>query len=250
VAKDKKEPIKRKIVPANKTKAKAAAEGKSGASKTPVAGEKSPKERATGKRILAAVFWLIAITFEVLVILTLNGSLYIVDNLLIPLIVGIVLILVFLIIGSHFWKKANRIDPPSKENKLKFYLWSQMGLIVAVIAFFPLVILLLKNKELDQTTRKIVVAIAIVAMLIAGAASTDFTPVSSEDLEQARLESYSIGEEGTTYWTRWGTRYHFDVDCRALARSEVIFEGTIEEAFEANRVTPCSFCAVIDPDDE
>jgi len=248
MTKDKKKPVERKFVSANKGKAKAAAGGKSGTSKTPAAGEKTPRERATGKRILAAVFWLIAIGFEVLVILTLNGSLYIIDNLMIPLIVGIALILIFLVIGSHFWKKANRIDPPSKENKLKFYLWSQMGLIVAVIAFFPLVILLLKNKDLDQTTRKIVVAVAIVAMLIGGAASVDYTPVSSEDLAQARLESYSIGEEGATYWTRWGTRYHFDPDCRALARSEIIFEGTIEEAFEANRVTPCSFCAILEGD--
>jgi hypothetical protein len=82
-------------------------------------------------RLLAVLFWLIAIAFEAAVILLFNGTLYIPGNEMVYLVGGIVLILIFVIIGSQFWKKANRIDPVSKKNKLKFYLWNQMGLIAA-----------------------------------------------------------------------------------------------------------------------
>ena len=162
---------------------------------------------------------------------------------------AVCLILIFVIIGSQLWKKANRIDPVSKKNKLKFFLWNQMGLIAAVIAFFPLVLLLLQNKELDKKTKQILGIVAVVAFLIAGAFSIDYNPVSSEDLEQAKSESYVLSD-GTCYWTRWGKKYHYDLECYTLNRSAVIYEGTIEEAFEANRTSPCSVCAVVQADEE
>ena len=161
----------------------------------------------------------------------------------------IAIILIFVIIGSQLWKKANRIDPVSRKNKLKFFLWNQMGLIAAVIAFFPLVILLLQNKELDRRTRQTLAIVAVVAFLIAGAFSIDYNPVSSEDLDQAKSDSYILSD-GTVYWTRWGKKYHFDLDCYTLSRSAVIYEGTIEEAFEANRTSPCSVCAVVQSGEE
>ena len=45
--------------------------------------------------------------------------------------------IICLIIGSLLWKKANHIDPASEKNKVKFFLWNNMGLIVAVFAFVP-----------------------------------------------------------------------------------------------------------------
>ncbi len=243
MADSKKQPVERTVVPAKKAKKKAT--GSNGEQVV----EKTPRQRATGLRLLAVLFWLIAIACEAFVILLFNGTLYIPGNEMVYLIGGIVLILIFVIIGSQLWKKANRIDPVSKKNKLKFYLWNQMGLIAAVIAFFPLVILLLQNKELDKRTKQILGIVAVVAFLIAGAFSIDYNPVSAEDLEQAKQDSYVLSD-GTCYWTRWGRKYHFDLDCYTLSRSSVIYEGTIEEAFEANRTSPCSVCAVVQAGEE
>ena len=202
---------------------------------------KPPKARARGLRIGAAVLWLFAIVFEVLCILYLNGYFYVAFENIQPttiLIIGIVADLILVIIGSQLWKKANHIDPISKQNKLKFFLWNQMGLIVAVIAFMPLAIVLLKDKKLDEKTKKLVSVIAIIAFLIAGAASIDWSPVSAEELNAAKA---TFGDD-TVYWTVFGKSYHADPNCHTLNRSKVVYHGTIEEAFEANRHDPCDFC--------
>lgn len=209
---------------------------------------KDSKSRATGLRIGAVILWLLAIACEILAILFLNGTFFVPEQgieilsfTLQPmtvLIIAIVADLIFVIIGSQLWKKANHINPISKKNKLKFFLWNQMGLIVSVIAFMPLIIFLLKDKNLDAKTRKIVSVIAAIALLIAGAASIDWSPVSTEELSEAQA---TYGDDNV-YWTTFGKSYHIDENCHTLNRSKTIYYGTIEEAFEANRHDPCDYC--------
>ena len=206
---------------------------------------KERKKRATGKRLLAILFWLLAIAMEVVVILRLNGYLYCLPQIDIKtfIIAGLGIDLLFVIIGSLFWKKANRINPPSEKNKLWFFLCSQMGLIVALIAFVPLVVFLLRDKNLDKKTKKIVSVIAAIALLIAGAASIDYNPASAEDLAEAKGEAAELGYGEEVYWTQYGRSYHLDQDCHTLARSKVLYEGNMDEAFEAKRNDPCDYCA-------
>ncbi|MBQ4313398.1 MAG: hypothetical protein IJC18_04215 [Clostridia bacterium] len=226
---------------------KPATSQKSGSAKKPVI-DPAAKKRATGLRIGAVVLWVAAIIFEVLCILLLSGTLYIPGNAMTYLIIGIVADLVCVFIGSQLWKNANDIDPASEKNKVKFFLWNQMGVIAAVIAFFPLLILLLKDKDLDAKTKKILSIIAAVAMLIAVGTSIDYNPTSAEDLAAAQADSVTLGD-GTAYWTRWGKSYHLNPDCQAIINSEVVYQGTIEEAFDANRNDPCDFCAIAEGTD-
>ncbi len=203
-----------------------------------------PTGNATVKRVLAIVFWLLAIAAEAAAIMLLNGYLYLPYDLKTMLIIAIVVDLIFVIVGSQFWKAANRINPPSEKNKVWFFICSQMGLIMAVIAFCPLIVLLLKDKDkLDKKTKVIVSVIAAVALLIAGACSIDYNPVSQESLAEAKNEVEELTDDGMVYWTRYGRSYHLDVNCHTLARSSTIYEGTIEEAFAARRNDPCDFCA-------
>ena len=225
-----KTPKKREFVSVNKTSTKTTTSAET---------EKTPKSRATVLRIIAVVLWLVAIGFEALVIFYLNGTLYLPGDQMVWLIIGIGLDLACVVIGSLLWKRSNRIDPASKKNKVKFFLWNNMGVIAAVIAFLPLLILLIKNKNLDEKTKKIVTVVAAIALVAAVGLSIDYNPTSAEDLEAAQAE---LGD-GTTYWTRWGRSFHLDPDCRTLLNSSVIFQGPIEEAFEANRNDPCDFCA-------
>ena len=115
-----------------------------------------------------------------------------------------------------------------------------MGLIASVICFLPIVILLLANKDLDGKTKKIVTVVAAIALVLASLFSIDFNPVSAEELADAQQ---AVGT-GSVYWTRFGKSYHLDPDCRTLQNSATIYQGTIEEAFEANRTDPCDFCAL------
>ena len=131
------------------------------------------------------------------------------------MLIALIADLIFVIIGSQFWKRANDVDPASEENKFKFWLWNQMGLIVACIAFFPLVILLLNNKELDAKTKKIATAVAAVCMLIAGLASYDWNPISAE-----QRDAMEVQYEGTTvYFTTFGKKYHIDPNCPTIINS-------------------------------
>jgi len=206
------------------------------------------KSRASGLRIGAVILWLLAIACEILAILFLNGTFFVPEQgieilgfTLLPmtvLIAAIVADLILVIIGSQLWKKANHINPISKKNKVKFFLWNQMGLIVAVIAFMPLIIFLLKDKKLDAKTRKIVTVVAAIALVIASLASIDWSPVSAEELAEAQA---TYGDDNV-YWTTFGKSYHIDENCHTLNRSRTIYYGTIEEAFEANRHDPCDFC--------
>ena len=80
--------------------------------------------------------------------------------------------------------------------------------------------------------------VAIVAMVLAGALSIDYDPISAE--EKASAESLI---EGDVYWTAFGKKYHIDEDCQALANSNTLYAGSVTDAIEANRTALCAFCA-------
>lgn len=202
------------------------------------------KKRAKGLRWGAVLLWLAGLAFEVLTILLINGTFYIPgNNKMAYLIIGIVLDLACVIAGSQLWKKANRLDPASEKNKVKFFLWNNLGVIASLIDFVPLVVLLLKDDELDEKTKKIASIVAVVAALAAVGTSVDYNPVSAEDLAAAQQDAEVYTYDGTVYWTQFGKCYHFDDNCQSLRNSASIYTGTIEEAFEAKRSKPCSFCA-------
>lgn len=201
--------------------------------------ESAPVGNATGLRIGAIALWVCAIACEVLAILIAVGKInWTFMATTWQLIIAIVLDLVFVIIGSQLWKKANRISPASKKNKLKFWLWNNMGLIVTVLAFVPLIIILLTNKNLDKKTKTIATVAAIIALLIGGLASYDWNPVSKEDKDTA--VQYVTD---TVYWTPFGTVYHIDEDCFHLNHSDNLTYGTVEEAIAANKSRLCKSCA-------
>ena len=214
-----------------------------------------PVGNATGLRVGAVILWALAIACELVAVLMLFGKITITFmNTLTCLIILIVLDLVFLIIGSQLWKKANHIKPASKKNAFKFWLWNNLGLIVAIFAFIPLIILLFTNKDLDKKTKTIAIVAACAALLIGGAASIDYNPISAE--EKAAAEAAITGG---VYWTPYGKVYHTHVnddgtstqhehttddgkDCPYLNRSDSLTRGTVEEAIAAGKTKLCSYC--------
>ena len=203
------------------------------------------KGRAKKKRILAIVLWIIAIAFEVLGILKLTDKLNLFPNIdKVPFLIGAILLdLAFFIPGSLLWKKANHIDPISEKNKVGFWCWNNLGTILSVLAFLPIIILVLTNKDLDKKDKTIVTAIAAVALLAAGISSYDFNPVSSEQLEKARQEVLAeTNGVDKVYWAKTGKKYHVDPDCPAFSQSEEIYEGTVEDAYERGLTDPCRRC--------
>ncbi len=225
------EPKKKKIVDADSGK-----EVKAGSRKKKAA---APVGNATGFRVGAIALWVVALAFEVLAYLVLIGKI----NLnfmpsLWQMIAFLVLDLICVIVGSQFWKKANHIKPASEKNKTLFWLWNNMGLIVAVVCFFPFVILALTNKEADKKTKVIATVVAVIALLIGGACSIDYNPVSAEE-QQAAMEAIS----DDVYWSPFGKVYHTHDDCSSLNQSDTLTYGTVEQAIAENRTRLCSYCA-------
>ena len=196
------------------------------------------REKATGKRIAAFVFWILALACEIALILTLNKTLYFEKGMLYWQLGFIIVDAILVIVGAQFWKRANDVDPASEDNPVKFFLWNQMGLIAAAVCLAPLVILLISNKDLDKKTKNILVPVAAAALVIAGLFSWDWNPMSEEEMTQT-INEFSTE---TVYYTRFGRSYHLNPDCQSLKNSSIVFEGTIQDALDAGRNDPCDFC--------
>lgn len=201
--------------------------------------EAAPVGNSAGLRVGAVLLWLVALALEVVALFIFTGKITLTFMpTLYQIIAALVLDLVFVIIGSQLWKKANHIKPASEKNPLLFWLWNNMGLIVCAVAFIPFVVLALTNKEADKKTKAVASVVAIIALLIGGLASYDFNPVSKEQ-QQAAMNAI----EDDVYWSPFGKVYHTHDDCSSLNQSDELTYGTVEQAIAANRTRLCSFCA-------
>jgi hypothetical protein len=201
------------------------------------------KSKAGTFRIIAAISWLIAIGCEVVAIFQLKK---------VPvnttfLIILIVVALVFAVTGSLLWKRANRLNPASQKDKIRFFIQNQLGLIISIIAFLPLVILIFTNKNMSGKQKGLVGAVAIVALLIAGITGIDFNPPSQEEYKEQTEEVKSLNDGvNHVYWTKYGKSYHLYQDCSYINtdRTDEIFEGTVAQARELKNITDlCDRCA-------
>ena len=208
---------------------------------TPKAVTSASSGDAKTKRILAVVFWVLAIVFEVLALLVFIGKIDLgFISQMAQLIIFLVIDFIFVVIGAQFWKKANHIDPVSEQNKLKFWLWNNMGVIVCCFAFIPfLIYVLFIDKEADPKMKKVAAIVAAVALVLGIGVSYDWNPVSAEGKAQAQetLAGQSV------YWTQFGSVYHLDQDCQHLNRSSELFEGDVTSAIEAGKTRLCKTCA-------
>ena len=225
----------KKVTPVAKTTTAA----KPAAKATPAAPVQNDGTAKT-KRLLAVLFWVLAIACEVLAILVIFKK---IELSFLPYdaqyIALLVLDLALVIIGAQFWKKANHMDPVSEAKPLKFWLWNNMGVIVCCFAFIPFIILTLTNKDADAKTKKIATIAAVAALLIGGACSFDYNPVSQEGLAQASSTLDGVA----VYWTKGGSVYHLDQDCQHLNRSNELFEGDVDTAVESGKSRLCKTCA-------
>lgn len=205
--------------------------------------------RANKKRVLAVVLWLLAIACEVIGILRFVGVINWFSNIdRVTFIIGaIVLDLLFFVPASLLWKKANHIDPISEKNKTLFWVWNNLGTVLSVLAFVPIIVVVLTDKDLDKKSKTIVTVIAAVALAIAGLTGRDWNPVSKEDLANAQTEIETItGDRNTeVYWSKTGHVYHLDRECQHIkgkTDSEIGGQGTVDKAFEHNHTEACKTC--------
>jgi len=204
------------------------------------------KGKATQLRLIACILWFLGICAEIGAILVLIKSAKpIGTSTWVWMIVFIVVDLIFIIIGSQIWKRANRFDPASEKDKIKFFIQNQLGVIISVIAFLPLVLLIFTNKNLSGTQKGVLGGIAAIALIIAGVTSADFNPPSVEQYTQQTNRVEELTGINHVFWTKSGTKYHLYNDCSSIntKRTDKIFEGTVAQARELKNITElCKFC--------
>jgi hypothetical protein len=201
------------------------------------------KGKATQLRLFASLSWIAAIGAQIGAIMLLFKQ---PENMMTWVIALIVVDLAFAILGSYLWKKSNRLDPASEKNKFMFFMQSQLGLVVAIIAFLPLVVFVFTSKNLDGKQKGIIGGIAAVALIIAGISGTDFNPPSVEQYSEQtqQVEALNNGVNHV-FWTKSGKSFHLYNDCGYINsdRTTEIFEGTVAQARELKNITDiCNRC--------
>lgn len=91
------------------------------------------KTKATTFRIVAVIFCVLAIAVEAVTIFWLLKQSS--QGWFIWALIGaIALIGILAVVVSHFWKKANQLDPAKKSEPARFFIQNQVGLIISIIA--------------------------------------------------------------------------------------------------------------------
>lgn len=141
------------------------------------------KAAATRLRIFAAIAWAVAIGGEIAGIVLLLKHKF--DHGNMPLLIGILVgIAVFAIAGSLMWKAANKHDPASKAEPFKFFVQNQLGAIITLIAFLPLVVLIFMDKDMDPKNKKIAGGIGAGLAVLATLIGVSWKPPSVEQYTQ------------------------------------------------------------------
>jgi len=137
------------------------------------------KSAATRLRIFAAIAWVIAIGGEIAGVVMLLQHKFDHGNL--PLLIGILAgIAIFAIAGSLMWKAANRQDPAREADRARFFFQNQLGAIVTLIAFLPLIVLIFMDQDMDPKNKKIAGGVGVVLAIVASLIGVSYHPPSVE----------------------------------------------------------------------
>jgi hypothetical protein len=134
-------------------------------------------------RIFAGLSWVVAIGGEIAgIVLVLKHKF---DHGNLALLIGILVgIAVFAIAGSLLWKAANKQDPARASDTTRFFFQNQLGAIITVIAFLPLLVLIFMDKDMDPKNKRIAGGIGAVLAIVATLVGVSWKPPSVEQYTQ------------------------------------------------------------------
>ena len=218
------------------------------------------RKKATTLRWLAMALWIIAIASEAVAIFWLLPQRVVVgaDGELVrdpdtgllqeqgatvefpqwafvTLLVMLVVIAALAITGSVLWKKANRLDPARRSDKVRFFVQNQLGAIIAIIAFLPLVILIFLNKDMDKGQKATAGIVGVALAAVAVFFGADFAPPSVEQYTADQSTVIMLLGEDAVTWVDGGAVYHVCDTVSDIQTGSEIKYGTTGEAIDAGK---------------
>ena len=122
---------------------------------------------------------------------------------------------------------------------------NQLGVVMAFVAFLPLILFVLTNKKVDGKSKAILGSIAGVALLIAGIGGFESNMASVEKYTEETNMIEALTNNNHVFWTKSGGKYHIYEDCHAISDSPTLTGGTVAEAHAAinnKDFNLCLFC--------
>jgi hypothetical protein len=188
------------------------------------------KSQAGQFRLFAVLLWLGAIFAQVFAIRMFLQAVNAGESPVNVWVIGlIVLDLILVFSGSILWKKSNRLSPPSEKNQFLYYMQNQLGVVMAFVAFLPLIVFILTNKKVDGKSKAILGSIAGLALVIAGIGGFESNMASIEKYTEETNMVEALTGANNVYYTKGGGKYHVYEDCYTIKNSERL-NGTVAEA--------------------
>jgi hypothetical protein len=153
----------------------------------------------------------------------------------IALLVLLVVIAALSITGSVLWKKANRLDPARKSDTVRFFVQNQLGAIIAIVAFLPLIILIFLNKDMSKGQKTTAGIVGIALAVLAAVLGTSFNPPSVEQYTADQSAVIQLLGQDEVVWVDGGAVYHVCDEVSAIQTGSEIRTGTTAEAIEAGK---------------
>lgn len=192
-------------------------------------------KKATTFRLVAAALWVLAIAGELFGIFWVLAQ----DDVNMVLLIGLIVVIGALAMGgSYLWKKANRLDPASRKDTVRFFVQNQLGAIITVIAFLPLIVMIFLDGDMDKKDKTIAGGIGIAVMVAATLFGVEWDSPSVEQYTEESNTVKDIVGEDLVYWTKEGEVFHLCAEVSAVNRESKdgkIYEGTVAEAHEAGK---------------
>lgn len=153
----------------------------------------------------------------------------------VTLLVLLVVIAALAITGSVLWKKANRLDPARRSETVRFFVQNQLGAIIAIVAFLPLVILIFLNKDMSKGQKTTAGIVGVVLALLATVIGVDFNPPSVEKYTADQSAVILMLGKDEVVWVDGGAVYHVCDEVSDIQTGSEKRTGTTAEAVEAGK---------------
>lgn len=154
----------------------------------------------------------------------------------ITLLVLLVAIAALAITGSLLWKRANRLDPARRSETTRFFVQNQLGAIIAVIAFLPLIVVILLNKDMSKGQKATAGIVGVALAVLATVVGIDFDPPSVEQYTADQSTVIQLLGADEVVWVDGGEVYHVCDEVPAIQTGSAIRTGTTAQAVEAGKI--------------